>query len=62
VEYLSQKDWEDFEKKYPDAAAFLRDRRLLGEAFHLITKQSNGPLNQYEQQRLRELKELHKSN
>ena len=60
MEYLTEADWKAFREKYPEADAFLQKRRLLGEAFYLITKESNGPLNHYEQQRLRELREWSK--
>lgn len=52
---VNDKDWKDFEKKFPKAASFLRMRSLIGEYKFL---RDNPRRNEWQEKRFRELAKL----
>jgi hypothetical protein len=59
MRYVSHEAWQEFEDKFPDAAAFLRHREMIGELIELLSHHHlNEILTEWEKQRLAELEKL----
>jgi len=56
VQYLTGQDYSDFERHYPSAANFLRERKLRNERRYL--KENAWALNRWQRIRLSELDAL----
>lgn len=56
MQYLTGQDFSDFEKHYPAAANFLRERKLRNE--HKYLKENAWTLNRWQRVRLAELDSL----
>lgn len=57
LEYLTGVDWEQFYKDFPDAYRFLTCHSLRRELDHLTNWEGKGLLNQWQKNRLAELRE-----
>ncbi len=58
MEFLTPKDWADFEAEYPTAVAFLRQRQVRNEAVFLLAAEKAGRLTPFQQKRLAEFRAL----
>lgn len=58
MQYINEKDWKEFEEKFPDAYNFLIARDLKGEYNILKRMHEKHTPNEYEKKRFEELKRL----